>query len=492
MHTKIRSRLQAANNFLLMSRFEDVRNITSDVLAEEPDNWFALSLLARALSGLDRHDEAVEVARRCLSAGPDVGDAHWQSALVFLRAKRYVASREAAERALALNPSHAYSHVLYAKILSAFKLTDKALDELETAVRLDPQQAEAWATRAIILAESARSAEAEAAAKEALRLAPDSSRSQFAAGVSALAALNPKQALARLRDGLRLDPQNSWILDPLVSAAKLRLPVYGSLFATEKWRFLCFFCLLLVLTAPPYASFPAAFVLIVAAVVRKDFFRPTFVTAVVPTIVLVIFSLYWTDNPGYTTGVFVVTVIVTSILFAAIDLCATFIVSFDPVVRHALRKREREIAIWFLVNVAAFWVCAIATIWWQSIGLVWIAYTFAIAACLVAIYSQHYRRKSQYATAIARRGFRMTAAAQALSVAAGICLAVTPQPAGAFRHMQIAFPILPAYFFIPALTIAFGASGVVLSSYLMAGFILRVKNIENLQKLRARRAARVR
>jgi tetratricopeptide (TPR) repeat protein len=494
VHTNIPSRLNAANDFLVMTRYGDVQTIVRGVLAEDPENWFALSLLARALSGLDQHEEAVEAARSCLSAAPDSSEAHWQSGLVFLRAKKYLAAREATERALVLNPSHAYSHVLYATILSAFRSNDKALEELETAVRLDPQSADAWATRAIILAESALSEEAEAAAKEALRLAPDSSRSQLAAGVSALAALNPKKALARLRDGLRLDPQNAWALDPLVSAAKLRVPVYGSLFATARWRSLVFVCFLLISTAPTYVSFPTAFVLVVVAAIRKNFFRATFVSAVLPTIVLIIWSLYWIDNPGYTIFVLFLDLIVTSVLFASIDLCATVIVSFDPIVRHALRKREREIALWFLANVAAFWMGVIAAYVWQNIGVLWIAYACGIAAGLTAIYSQHYRRKSRVSTGIARNGLRVTAAAQAISVAAGICLLLTPQAPRALQDMHVSFPTLPSYFFVPALGLAFALSAVALSMYLMTGWLelLAAKKLEKLQTIRARPAARVR
>jgi hypothetical protein len=60
--------------------------------------------------------------------------------------------------------------------------------------------------------------------------------------------------------------------------------------------------------------------------------------------------------------------------------------------------------------------------------------------------------------------------------------------------MHVSFPTLPSYFFVPALGLAFALSAVVLSMYLMTGWLelLAAKKLEKLQTIRARPAARVR
>ena len=221
-------------------RLREAAGLCREVLAREPDNAGALSVLGMISCQMGRKDLGVGYAGRAVAVAPGVasyqhnyGEA-WlavgeseQAILAYLRAValepgrpepylglgvalqrrgRWEESVGALEKALALGLRQADTYVELAKSLLRCGKLDEAESCLDKAMEAKPEWAEIWQVRGEILGHRQKYGEAVQAFGRAAELAPGYARPHHGAGVVLALAGDFQGAAAAMDRALKLDP----------------------------------------------------------------------------------------------------------------------------------------------------------------------------------------------------------------------------------------------------------------------------------------------
>ncbi|MCC6889018.1 MAG: tetratricopeptide repeat protein [Hyphomicrobiales bacterium] len=174
-----------------------------------PSSTAVAASLARALSMLDRDDEAMAVLDRALATAPDNFEVVNTRGNVLLKLGRAADAAAAFERVLALEPRFLGARANLGTALARLGRFDEALAQYDMLLAAQPSSPEAMVNRAGVLVSLRRLDEAVAAYDGALALRPDYLRARIGRG-AALAALNRHQeALREFGQVLALDKSNA-------------------------------------------------------------------------------------------------------------------------------------------------------------------------------------------------------------------------------------------------------------------------------------------
>jgi tetratricopeptide (TPR) repeat protein len=167
--------LERASTLCQLCRYTEAQTVLSEMIAVEPRNADAWSLMARAQLGQEQPLAALHAARAAIS----------------------------------ITPTDDWAVRLASAALGELGRHDEAVEAAEEAVRLAPRDWRAQAQLAEALTPTKpRLGEATAAAGRALELAPEEARSHIAVGLVAEADGRPRDAAKAFVRALALDPRN--------------------------------------------------------------------------------------------------------------------------------------------------------------------------------------------------------------------------------------------------------------------------------------------
>ncbi|MEV4344241.1 tetratricopeptide repeat protein [Actinoplanes sp. NPDC049596] len=127
---------------LALKKPELAHEVAHRAVRTAPESAEALSALSRALTGLERHGEAVAVAQAAAGIEPHNAYRHNRVAWALLGAgHRAVEAEHAARRAVELDPHEADFRITYAMVMKQLNRTDRARQALRDALALEPQNA---------------------------------------------------------------------------------------------------------------------------------------------------------------------------------------------------------------------------------------------------------------------------------------------------------------------------------------------------------------
>ena len=195
-------------------------------LAEDPENPFALCLLARAVCELGRVDEATDLAQQAVGAAPDFPFAHQILALVLSEQKRYREALDAIDTAIRLEPEDETLWAVKAHAFIGLKRWKDALQAVESGLEIDAEHEACTHLRGICLQQLGRTDEAAEAAEDALELDPDSGVAHANRGWVYLRQRDHRRAEQHFREALRLDPELDWARQGVVESLKSRNLIY--------------------------------------------------------------------------------------------------------------------------------------------------------------------------------------------------------------------------------------------------------------------------
>ena len=200
--------------------------------ADDPEVW---ALRGWALVDLDRHDEAVQVARDALGRRPQdvdflrllaVGEAH----------RDHLADAEAAVlAALELEPDDTHLLCTYADTLMRGGQLDKAGDVLDLAARADPDDVLVIRLRLNLAYLRVRDDEARELAEELLSRDADDHQGQVMLGGLDLEKLRLSSAERRFGTAIRNDPSSQGIARSARVVKTMRGPLYWPLLPFERF-----------------------------------------------------------------------------------------------------------------------------------------------------------------------------------------------------------------------------------------------------------------
>jgi len=186
--------VREANAALQERRYDNAAAIAQQALTTDPQNAFALIVLANADGERGRCREAIVGYRAYLKQVPVSADAHHRLAICLARLGDADGALKEADAALVVDPRFADAHDLRGGLLAARRRTDEAVRALRTAVDLDPDNAPYRVGLARVLIASQQLDDAEGELRRALQLQPDNPDAH--AGQAALLAARGRGAAA--------------------------------------------------------------------------------------------------------------------------------------------------------------------------------------------------------------------------------------------------------------------------------------------------------
>lgn len=138
----VRALVLMTHTQLALKKPDLAHEVAHRAVVAAPESAEALGALSRALSGLDRHGEAVAVAQAAARLEPENAYRHNRVAWALLgEGRRTVEAEHAARRAVELDPHEADFRITYAMVMKQLDYTDRARQALRDALALEPDNA---------------------------------------------------------------------------------------------------------------------------------------------------------------------------------------------------------------------------------------------------------------------------------------------------------------------------------------------------------------
>lgn len=199
--------LSRAQALIELSRDEDAAGLLTRLVAAEPGNGRAWTLLAQCHLSAGRHDAAVRAATEAVRLLPDSDWALRVLALAQAGAGRHAEALRAAEEALRLEPMSWRCHTCLAQVLTKSSSgLARAEHEARKAIELAPLEPETHFTLGLVGLSHQDNGVAEAAFRRVLELDPQHSAARNNLGVVALRQRRTSQAVGHFRGALASSP----------------------------------------------------------------------------------------------------------------------------------------------------------------------------------------------------------------------------------------------------------------------------------------------
>lgn len=229
-------RLRRADALIDLGRFEAALEVLSPLLAG-PGDAQALSRGARALLGLDRYPESVQMANQAIAAGPDLEWPHrLRSVALLAMAKQSGGARQAelvgdarqsAHQSVRLAPRMPVTYRNAVSVEIAAGDLGAAGMALQNLIALAPDDSETWNTASLLALAGHDAAGAEYHARRAVGLDPDSAEAWNNLGVALQRQGRMKDAVAAYLRSARLDPGESRTRRNIARSGMLILRMLG-------------------------------------------------------------------------------------------------------------------------------------------------------------------------------------------------------------------------------------------------------------------------
>ena len=134
------NQLNDAQELASSGRLEEAEPLVRSILARNPNNSLAWTVLANVLFGAGRLDDAVDANREAISRNPTLAYAYRNVGKIRLRQQRFEEAQGEYDMAVELEPESIKGRLGLARVLLARGNTSEALEELAVAATLEPHE----------------------------------------------------------------------------------------------------------------------------------------------------------------------------------------------------------------------------------------------------------------------------------------------------------------------------------------------------------------
>jgi cytochrome c-type biogenesis protein CcmH/NrfG len=227
--------LEQAQLLLDQGRSKDAEARVKQALEQDPENDYALSLLARCFYNTKQYDEGITAIQRAISLDPEesfyfylLGFGHYQKDNGFEAA-------ENVKKAIVLNPYNAEYYGLLAFIQITEKRFEEGLAKANEGLAIEAENITCLNARAMALNKLKRTDAAIATMENALSQDPDNEFTHTTIGWNLLERGNHNDAAKHFREALRIDPMRNSAKSGLKEALKSKIPPYKWLLQYSFW-----------------------------------------------------------------------------------------------------------------------------------------------------------------------------------------------------------------------------------------------------------------
>ena len=207
-------------------RYEHAEKELVQVMASNPNDAVAHSLMGMCLLQRERFEEATEHAQQAIGLAPDVPFVHSTLARIWATRNHLDTAEAACDTAISLDPHDAETLTLRGHLHTLRKQWDPALKAAEEALAVDPDHVGALNLRAEALRGLGRTDTAVDQYEAALRADPENAWTHASVGWNYLEKGKRDKAMEHFREALRLDPELDWARAGVVEALKAWNPAY--------------------------------------------------------------------------------------------------------------------------------------------------------------------------------------------------------------------------------------------------------------------------
>lgn len=227
--------LDQARLLLDQGRAKDAEAKIKQFLQQEPNNHYALSLLARCLFHRKQFDEGITVMQDAISFQPEESFYYYLLAFGFYQEDKSKPAIDNLNRAIVLNPWHAEYYGLMSFVLLGERQFNTALEKANEGLALEADNLTCLNARSMALNKLKKTDEAIATMQDALAQDPDSGFTHNTIGWNLLERGRHKEAATHFREALRINPVMQNAQSGLKEALKSKIPPYKWLLQYSFW-----------------------------------------------------------------------------------------------------------------------------------------------------------------------------------------------------------------------------------------------------------------
>src|SRR5450432_3558560 len=227
--------LDQAKLLLDQGRPKDAEVKIKQFLQQEPNNDYALSLLARCLYERKQYDEGIKVIQDAISFAPQQSFYFYLLAFGFYQKENSFLAIDNLNKAIGLNPYHAEYYGLLSFVLLGDKNFKDALAKANEGLAIEAENITCLNARAMALNKLKKTDEAIATMQHALAQDPDSEFTHTTIGWNLLERGRHNEAAKHFREALRINPVRSNAQSGLKEALKSKIPPYKWLLQYSFW-----------------------------------------------------------------------------------------------------------------------------------------------------------------------------------------------------------------------------------------------------------------
>ncbi|MEO5593171.1 MAG: tetratricopeptide repeat protein [Chitinophagaceae bacterium] len=227
--------LDQAKLLLDQGRPKDAEIKIKQFLQQEPDNDYALSLLARCLYDKKQFDEGIEVIQNAIRLDPEESFYFYLHAFGHYQKNNSFLAIDNLNKAIQLNPYHAEYYGLLSFVLLGDKKFNEALEKANEGLAVEAENITCLNARSMALNKLKKTEEAIATMQNALAQDPDSEFTHTTIGWNLLERGRHNEAATHFREALRINPSMQNAQSGLKEALKSKIPPYKWLLQYSFW-----------------------------------------------------------------------------------------------------------------------------------------------------------------------------------------------------------------------------------------------------------------
>ncbi|NJM76771.1 MAG: tetratricopeptide repeat protein [Acaryochloridaceae cyanobacterium RU_4_10] len=163
----------------------------------------------KALTGLEKYEEALASANRAVGIKPDYPEAWSDRGAILWYLRKYEEALDSTQRSIQLNPNNAKAWLNQGIVLRAMGQPEEALKTYDKALQLDPTDAETWVNQSVALLDLGRLQAALSATDNALRFNPKSFMGWYNRGVALVKLRQYQEAFLAYEKAAKVKPDSA-------------------------------------------------------------------------------------------------------------------------------------------------------------------------------------------------------------------------------------------------------------------------------------------
>jgi tetratricopeptide (TPR) repeat protein len=227
--------LNRANLLLAQGRPKDAEKQLNDLLKEDPENDYALSLLGRCKFDLHLFKEGISIVQQAIRINPHEGYYFYLLAFGYYRIDANETAQKCLQKAVELNPYAPDFFGLWSLILIEEKNFKVALEKANEGLAVDAENITCLNARSTALNKLKRVDDAIATMQDALEKDPENDFTHTTVGWNLLEKGRYKEATEHFKEALRINPNLPGAKAGLKEALKSKIPPYKWLLQYSFW-----------------------------------------------------------------------------------------------------------------------------------------------------------------------------------------------------------------------------------------------------------------